>query len=149
MQVILLDHVHGLGGLGDTVNVKSGYARNYLIPKAKALTATPANLAEFEARRAELERKQADAVAAAKARASQIDGSAVTITCKAGEEGKLFGSVGARDIADALVAAGHAVERQEVNLPDGSLRQLGEYPVTVQLHADVEAAVTVTIVAEG
>ena len=149
MQVILLDHIQGLGGLGDTVNVKSGYARNYLIPRAKALTATPANLAEFEARRAELERKQADAVAAAQARAAQVDGSAVTITCKAGDEGKLFGSVGARDIADALATAGHEVERQAIHLPDGSLRQLGEYPITVQFHADVEATVTVTVVAEA
>lgn len=148
MQVILLEKVQNLGELGDAVTVKAGYARNFLIPQGKAALATPENLAEFEAQRAELERQQAGALATARTRAESLEGVAVTITRKAGDEGKLFGSVGTMDIAEALVAAGTDVKRAEVRLPEETLRQTGEYAITLHLHPDVDATVTLHIEAE-
>jgi large subunit ribosomal protein L9 len=148
MEVILLEKIHRLGALGDRVEVRSGYGRNYLIPQRKAVPATPENIARFEEQRAELERAQADAFEAAKARATQLTEARVTIAAKAGSEGKLFGSVGTGDIADALSAAGIAVEKREVRLPHGSLREVGEYQVEIHLHADVDVEVTVEVVAE-
>ena len=149
MDVILLEKIRGLGALGDTVKVKPGFARNYLIPQGKATSATPENLAAFEARRAELERQQADVLAAAQARAEQLNGMVVTIARKAGDEGRLFGSVGGRDVAEALTEAGAAVDKAEVRLAEGALRDTGEHEVEIHLHADVDATVTVSIVPEG
>jgi large subunit ribosomal protein L9 len=148
MQVILLERVQNLGELGDSVKVKPGYARNYLIPQGRAVIASAENLAEFEARRAELERQEAEALATVKARAEAIEGTEVTLTRKTGEEGKLFGSVGPHDIADALTEAGTPVARQEVRLLSDTLRQVGDYEVHVHLYADVEASITVHVVAE-
>ncbi len=146
MRVILLENIHGLGGLGDNVRVKPGYARNFLIPQGKALAATPENVAEFEARRAELERQQAEIVAAARARAEGFEGTEVTIACKAGEEGRLFGSVGPRDVAEALAAEGKPVERHEVQLGGEVIRKTGDYQATLLLHAEVEVPITVHVV---
>jgi large subunit ribosomal protein L9 len=148
MQVILLDKIAKLGGLGDQVTVKSGYARNYLLPQGKAVLASKDNVATFEARRAELEAKLAEQLAAAQARADQLSGlENVVIASKSGDEGKLFGSIGARDVADAITAAGVAVAKSEVRLYDGVLRNTGEYEVGVQLHADVKATVKIQVVA--
>jgi len=147
MQVILLDKVANLGSLGDQVNVRPGYGRNFLIPNGKAVMATPDNKAQFEARRAELEKAAAEVLAAAQARAEKINGTTVEIAGKAGDEGKLFGSIGTVDIAAAVSAAGTEVSKQEVRLPEGVLRNLGEYDVDLQLHADVAATVKVKIVA--
>lgn len=148
MDVILLQRIKNLGKLGDKVSVKAGYGRNYLIPQGKAVAATEANTAAFEARRAELEKQEAEVLAAAQARANNLNEVNVEITAKAGDEGKLFGSIGTRDIADALTNAGLAVDRSEVRLPNGALRHIGEYTVAIQLHHDVTAEVLVTIVAE-
>lgn len=148
MEVILLEKIHRLGALGDRVNVRPGYGRNYLIPQRKAVPATPDNVARFEEQRAELERSQADAFEAATARAESLKESRVTIKAKAGSEGKLFGSVGTGDIADALSAAGVAVEKREVRLPHGSLREVGEFQVEIHLHADVDVEVTVEVAPE-
>ena len=149
MEVILLDKIAHLGGLGDKVSVKSGFARNYLFPQGKAVMATKDNLAAFEARRAELEAKLADVLAAAQARAAQLSAlTNVTIATKAGDEGKLFGSVGTRDIADAITAAGVPVAKSEVRMPDGVLRSVGEYDIVVHLHTDVNTTVKVAVVAE-
>ena len=148
MQVILLEKVQNLGELGDAVNVKAGFARNFLIPQGKAALATPQNLAEFEAHRAELERQQAEALATAQARAAGLEGLVLTVTRKAGDEGKLFGSVGTADIAEAAEAAGVDVKRSEVRLPEDSLRQTGEYEIKVHLHPDVDGAITLRIEAE-
>ena len=149
MEVILLENISNLGGLGDKVNVKSGYGRNYLIPQGKAVAATSANLVEFEARRAELEAAAAAVRAAAETRAEAINAFGVlTIEANAGEEGKPFGSIGTRDIADALTAAGTEVDKSEVRLPDGALRELGEFEVAIQVHHDVTAMVVVAVVAE-
>lgn len=148
MQVILLEKVHNLGALGDTVKVKPGFARNFLIPSGKAVTATPANMAEFEARRAELERQQAEHVAAAQARAVKAEGLRVSVQRKAGEEGKLFGSVGPGDVAEAVTAAGVEVERSEIRMPGESIRQVGEYEVEIQFHADVVVPITLSVEAE-
>ncbi len=148
MEIILLQRIKNLGKLGDKVSVKAGYGRNYLIPQGKAVAATEANTAAFEARRAELEKQEAAVLAAAQARAEQLNDVNVVITSKAGDEGKLFGSIGTRDIADALTGAGLAVDRSEVRLPNGLLRNVGEYNVAIQLHHDVIAEVLVTIVAE-
>ena len=147
MQVILLDMVQNLGALGDTVNVKPGYARNYLIPGGHAVVANEENRAVFETRRAELESQQADIIARAKARAKGLEGVSVSISRKAGDEGKLFGSVGAIDVVEALVAAGHQVERSEVSVPE-SIRQLGEYSIEVRLEADVHVSIQVLVVVE-
>ena len=148
MQVILLERVQNLGELGDSVKVKSGYARNYLIPQGRAVIATPKNLAEFEARRTELERQEAQVLAAVQARAEALEGAEVTLVRKTGEEGKLFGSVGPQDVADALTEAGTPVARHEVRLLNDTLRQVGDHEVGVHLHANVEASVIVHIVSE-
>ncbi|MDN3679061.1 50S ribosomal protein L9 [Vibrio tapetis subsp. quintayensis] len=148
MQVILLDKIGNLGGLGDQVNVKSGYARNYLIPQGKVVMATKANVEMFEARRAELEAKVAEQLTAAQARADQVSAlEAVVIASKAGDEGKLFGSIGTRDISDAITAAGVAVAKSEVRLPEGALRNTGEFEVSIQLHSEVFATAKLQVVA--
>ncbi|WP_294904337.1 50S ribosomal protein L9 [Tatumella sp. UBA2305] len=148
MQVILLDKVTNLGNLGDQVNVKSGYARNFLVPQGKAVPATKTNIEFFEARRAELEAKQAETQAAANARAEKINAlGTVTINSKAGDGGRLFGSIGARDIADAVNAAGVEVAKSEVRLPEGVLRSVGEYEVNFQVHSDVVAKLVINVVA--
>ncbi|WP_240223272.1 50S ribosomal protein L9 [Rheinheimera hassiensis] len=150
MQIILLDKVSNLGGLGDNVAVKSGYARNFLFPQGKAVPATKANIEKFEARRAELEAKLADDLTAANDRAAKIAAlGEVTIASKAGDEGKLFGSVGTRDIADAITEAGVKVSKAEVKLPTGTLRETGEYEIDVQLHAEVTATVKIVVIAEA
>ncbi len=148
MQVILLERVQNLGELGDSVKVKPGYARNYLIPKGRAVIATAENVAEFEARRADLERQEAESLAAVQARAEALNGAQVTFSRKTGEEGKLFGSVGPQDIADALTLQGTPVARHEVRLLGDTLRQVGDYEVGVHLYAEIEASITVHIVAE-
>ncbi|WP_186171938.1 50S ribosomal protein L9 [Vibrio chagasii] len=148
MQVILLDKIGNLGGLGDQVNVKSGYARNFLIPQGKAVMATKDNVAMFETRRAELEAKVAEQLAAAEARAEKVNSlEGVSIASKAGDEGKLFGSIGTRDIADAITAAGVAVAKSEVRLPEGALRNIGEFEISIQLHSEVFATAKIAIVA--
>lgn len=148
MEVILLEKVHNLGNLGDQVKVKPGYGRNYLIPNRKAVPATAENIAKVEARRVELERVEAEHLASAKSRAESLAGLSVTIAAKAGTEGRLFGSVGTQDIADAVTGAGIEVAKREVRLPEGPLRQVGEYSIELQLHADVEVAIQVRVVAE-
>lgn len=148
MQVILLEKVGRLGNLGDQVNVKSGYGRNFLIPFGKAVAATKNNVAEFEQRRAELEAAAAERRAAAEARAAKLADLVVTIAANAGDEGKLFGSIGTRDIADAISAAGVAVEKSEVRLPNGVIREIGEFDVHVQLHSDVMQSIKLQVVAE-
>ena len=148
MQVILLDKIGNLGGLGDQVNVKSGYARNFLIPQGKAVMATKDNVAMFETRRAELEAKVAEQLAASEARAEKVNAlEGVSIASKAGDEGKLFGSIGTRDIADAITAAGVEVAKSEVRLPEGALRNIGEFEVSIQLHSEVFATAKIAIVA--
>ncbi len=149
MEVILLSKVENLGNLGDVVKVRNGYARNFLIPYGKARAATKANVAEFEARRAELERLAAEALASAQARAAAIEGVSVTISAKAGAEGKLFGSIGTAEIADALTAAGHEVKKREVRLSSGPLRSVGEYEIELHLHTDVNTTVKVNVVPEA
>jgi large subunit ribosomal protein L9 len=148
MEVILLEKVGKLGSLGDKVAVKAGYGRNFLIPTGKAVPANNANIAEFEARRAELEKAAAEKLAAAQARAEQLNEKVVTIVSKSGDEGKLFGSIGVRDIADAITAAGVDVAKSEVRLPVGSLRTVGQFDITVQLHSEVKAIVKLVVVAE-
>ncbi len=148
MNVILLEKVGKLGNIGDQVSVKSGFGRNFLIPQGKAIPATSANVADFEARRAELEAAAAEKKATADARAEQLADVTVTITANAGDEGKLFGSLGTRDLADAITAAGVEVAKSEVKLPEGTLREVGEYDVDVQLHAEVTQTVKVVVVAE-
>ncbi len=148
MEIILLEKIDNLGSLGDKVKVRPGYARNYLIPKGKAKFATPENIAEFEARRAELETAAEDALRGAEQRRSALDGMEITISAKAGSEGKLFGSVGAADVALALASAGVEVEKREVRLPTGPLRQTGEYELGLHLHTDVDAKIKVNVIAE-
>lgn len=148
MEVILLDTVENLGGIGDKVNVKPGYARNYLLPQGKATRATAENIAEFEARRAELEAKAAAVIAEAKARAEKLNGLKLVIRAKVGSEGKLFGSVGTVDIAEAAEAVGVTIERSELRLAEGPLRMIGEHEVEVHLHSEVSVPISVTIEAE-
>lgn len=148
MEVILLEKVANLGSLGDKVKVKAGYGRNFLLPYGKAVAATEVNLKAFEERRAELEKAAAEKLAAAQSRAEALEGASFTITSKAGDEGKLFGSIGVRDIADAITAAGTDVEKSEVRLPEGPLRVVGEYDIELQLHTDVTVEVKVAVVAE-
>jgi large subunit ribosomal protein L9 len=148
MEVILLEKVGKLGSLGDKVSVRSGYGRNFLIPFGKAVPANDANIAEFEARRAELEKAAAEKLAQAQARAAQLNDKSVTIVSKAGDEGKLFGSIGVRDIADAVTASGVEVAKSEVKLPQGSLRNVGEFDITLQLHSEVNATIKLVVVAE-
>lgn len=150
MEVILLEKMRNLGALGDTVKVKSGYARNYLIPQSKAVYATKENVAKFEKRRAEFEKAAAEKHKKAVERQAAISAiGSVTMTVKAGDEGKLFGSIGVRDICDLLNKAGAEVEKREVRLPEGSLRMVGEYDVIVELESDVTATVKVIISPEG
>lgn len=149
MDVILLEKVPNLGELGEKVKVRSGYARNYLLPQGRAVAATAANVAEFEKRRAQLEARQAEVRSVAEAQASALEGLTVTLARKAGEEGRLFGSVGTTDIAEAVSALGIGIEKQQVRLPTGALRQVGEYQVTIHLHSDVDAVVRVEVVAES
>lgn len=148
MQIILLEKVVNLGGLGDVVKVKDGYARNFLIPTGKAKRATEANLAEFEARRAELERAQAEKLAQAQALAEKIEGLMLQITRKAGMDGRLFGSVTNADVAEALAAQGFEIERSCVRMPDGPIKQIGDVALQVALHSDVLATVTVSVLGE-
>ncbi|HEX2791013.1 MAG TPA: 50S ribosomal protein L9 [Steroidobacteraceae bacterium] len=148
MELILLQKVANLGNIGDRVKVKSGYGRNFLLPKGKATLATAENVARFEARRAELERVANEELYRAQQRAAAIKDFKLNIIAKAGSEGKLFGSVGTADIAEAATAAGHAVARSEVRLPGGPLRAVGEHTVQLHLHADVEVELPVIIVAE-
>jgi len=149
MKLILLQKVVNLGGLGDKVDVKPGYGRNFLVPYGKAVPATAANVAAFEAKRAEYEAKADAVLAAAQARLAGLEGAEVTITANASTEGKLFGSVGARDIAEAFTAAGHKLEKSEVIMGEGPIRRTGEFEVTVHLHADVETKVKVIVVPEA
>jgi large subunit ribosomal protein L9 len=148
MQVILLEKVVNLGGLGDVVKVKDGFARNYLIPHGKAKRATPENLAEFESRRADLETAQADAFSAAQDRGARIDGLTVQVTRKSGTDGRLFGSVTTYDIAEALQGLGHEVERAAIRLPQGPLKAIGDYQIAVALHGDVVVHITVSVLGE-
>ena len=148
MEVILLTKVDNLGDLGDKVKVRPGYARNFLIPSGKAKFATEANLAEFVARRSELEKLAADSLAGAQARKAELDGTKISITAKSVGEGKLFGSVGMVDILNAMNEAGKSVEKKEVRLPDGSFHHAGEYQVEVHLHTDVNATINLEIIGE-
>ena len=149
MNVILLEKVHNLGNLGDQVNVKPGYGRNFLIPKGIAVPATSDNVAKFEARRAELEKAATEKVAAAEARKAAIAAVGdITIAHNAGDEGKLFGSVGTTEIANAITEAGAKVTKREVRLPEGVIRAIGEYEIDVDLHADVVATVKITVIPE-
>ncbi len=148
MEVILLEKIHKLGDLGQQVKVKSGYGRNYLIPTGKAVSATQENVEKFEAQRTELEKAQAEASAVATARVEKLQDVVVTITRKAGTEGKLFGSVGTADIIEAVTATGVELAKKEIRLPEGSLRTLGEFEIGVHLEADVETKIKVNVVAE-
>ncbi|MDD3650320.1 50S ribosomal protein L9 [Immundisolibacter sp.] len=148
MQVILLEKIRHLGNVGDRVEVKGGYGRNYLLPKGKAVFASPDNIARFEQQRAAIEKAAADTLAKAQARAAALQDVTVTIAHKAGEGGRLFGSVTTREIAAALTAAGHPVERHELSLPEGAIRNVGSFPADVNLHADLTARITVEVVAE-
>jgi large subunit ribosomal protein L9 len=150
MDVILLEKIGKLGELGDKVTVKAGYGRNYLIPKGKAVSATRDNLEQFEARRSELETAAAEATAVAEVRAGRLQElGQLTITANAGEEGKLFGSIGTRDIAEAICAAGVEITKAEIRMPEGALRELGEFEVAVHLHADVDSTVSIAVIDEA
>lgn len=148
MEIILLDRVENLGDIGDKVKVKPGYARNYLLPQGKAATATPENLKKLEARRSELEREAAEELAAAKARAGTMENLRLEISAKAGTEGKLFGSVGTVDIAEAAAARGIEIERSEIRMPDGPIRVAGEHEVDIHLHSDITLPITVVVAGE-
>jgi large subunit ribosomal protein L9 len=148
MDVILLTKVANLGDIGDRVKVKSGYGRNFLLPEGKATLATPANVAKFEARRSELEKIAKDQLSAAQGRAAALEGFTLRISAKAGSEGKLFGSVGTTDIADACTAQGQKVARSEVRLPNGPIRTVGDHQVVLHLHTDIDVQLPVTISAE-
>jgi large subunit ribosomal protein L9 len=149
MQVILLEKVTNLGNLGDVVKVKDGFARNFLIPQGKAKRATEANLKAFEARRADLEKAQAEQLAKAQERGGKLDGLTLQIVQKAGVDGRLFGSVTNYDFVEALAKQGHEVERSQVRMPAGPLKQVGEFPIQVQLHADVVVTVNVSVLGES
>ena len=149
MQVILMEKVVNLGGLGDVVKVKDGFARNFLIPEGKAKRATAANLKEFESRRAELEKKANEALVSAQDRAAKLEGQKIDITQKAGPDGRLFGSVTNYDIVEALTKQGHEIERSQVRMPDGPLKQVGEYKLQVAVHADVVVTINVAVVGES
>jgi large subunit ribosomal protein L9 len=148
MDVILMEKVDNLGDLGEKVSVKPGFARNYLVPSGKAKFATAANLAEFEARRAELEKIAAEAKAVAEERKAKAEGLSVKIVGKAGTEGKLFGSIGPREVAEAITAAGLEVEKKEIRMPEGPIRVVGMYDVGLHLHTDVDVTLTITVDAE-
>lgn len=148
MEVILLTKVDNLGDLGEKVKVRPGYARNFLVPNGKAKFATAENVAEFEARRAELEKLAADSLAAAQVRKADLDGYKLSITAKSAGEGKLFGSIGMVDIVNGLNEAGKAVEKKELRLPSGAFRHVGEYQIDIHLHADVNAVINLEIIGE-
>jgi large subunit ribosomal protein L9 len=148
MEIILLQKVDNLGDLGDKIHVKNGYGRNFLIPSGKAVPATEENVKVFEARRAELEKEASDKLVSAQARKAKLDGLAVSISCKSGDEGRLFGSVGTSDIAKAVSGAGIELEKREVILPNGAFRVTGEYEVELRLHADVNATIKLSITPE-
>jgi large subunit ribosomal protein L9 len=148
MEVILLQKIANLGNIGDRVKVKPGFGRNYLLPGGKATLATAENVAKFEARRAELEDQAAKELTSAQQRAAALEGFKLTITAKAGSEGKLFGSISTTDIAEACAAAGHAIERAEVRLPGGPIRTVGEHQISLHLHSDIDVPVPLTVVAE-
>lgn len=145
MKVILQERVTNLGSVGDQVNVKAGYARNFLLPRSKAVQATTNNVLAFEKRRAELEKIAAEVFASAQARAASFEGYTVTLLAEASEEGKLFGSIGPRDIAKAVTDSGKALEKSEVEMPEGPIRVLGEYSITVHLHGEVHAKIKVIV----
>jgi large subunit ribosomal protein L9 len=149
MDIILLEKVDNLGNIGDRVKVRSGYGRNFLLPKGKATLATPENIAILEERRADLERKQAEELASAEGRAAQIKGLALRLTANAGPEGKLFGSLGTIDIAEACIAAGAPVERSEVRLPDGPIRMLGEHEIEIHLQSDLNVTIRIEVISDG
>jgi large subunit ribosomal protein L9 len=148
MEIILMQKVANLGNIGDRVKVKSGYGRNFLLPQGKATLATAENIAKFEARRAEFEKAAKDELSGAQSRAAKLEGVKLTLSAKAGGEGKLFGSIGTTDVAEALRKAGHAIERSEVRMPNGPIRQAGEHTVQLHLHTDVNVDLPVVIVGE-
>ncbi len=148
MNVILLDKVENLGDIGDLVTVKSGYGRNYLLPSGKASLATQANIKEFDARRAELEKQAAEELASAKARAELVQGMELVIPANVGAEGKLFGSIGPIDITDACEKVGVEIARSEVRMPEGPIHEVGDFTVGLHFHSDVNAEITVKVVAE-
>ncbi len=148
MEIILLQKIDNLGDLGDKVQVKNGYGRNFLIPSGRAVPATAENVERLEARRAELEKEASEKLAEAEARKAKLDGMAISVSCKAGEEGRLFGSIGTGDIAKAVIEAGVDLEKREVLLPHGPFRVTGEYEVTLHLHADVNVTIKLTITPE-
>ena len=148
MQVILLEKIDKIGQLGDLVDVKAGFARNFLLPQGKAEMATAENMEAFKQRRAELEKQQAESLASANERKNALDGMIVSITSRAGTEGKLFGSIGTEEIRAAFETAGQTVEKKEIRLPEGPLRNVGEHPVTLHLHTDVDVEVVVNVVGE-
>ena len=149
MQIILMEKINKLGQLGDVVNVRSGFARNYLIPQGKAKRATEQAIAEFQAKRTELEKKQKEVLIAAEAVKAKLEGLLVQITQKTGSDGKLFGSVSNANIAEALVGMGFVVERSMIRMPHGQLKQVGDYPLTIVLHSDVAASITVSVLGEA
>ena len=149
MEVILLEKIANLGNLGDKVTIKSGYGRNYLVPQGKAVAATAKKIAEFEARRAELEKAAAEKLSAAQKLGNELSKLQIQITHKAGDEGRLFGSVGTHNIAEAITAAGIAVEKQQIRLPHGAIRHIGDYPIDINLHSDVIVTLSIKIAAEA
>ncbi|MCF7986698.1 MAG: 50S ribosomal protein L9 [Methylovulum sp.] len=149
MEVILLEKIANLGNLGDKVTIKAGYGRNYLIPQGKAVAATSTKIAEFEARRAELKKLAAEKFAAAQNRAEALSKLSIIITHKAGDEGRLFGSVGTHNIAEAITAAGVAVEKQEIRLPHGAIRHLGDFDVAINVHSDITVTLPIKIAPEA
>jgi large subunit ribosomal protein L9 len=149
MEVILLEKIANLGNLGDKVSIKAGFGRNYLVPKGKAVPATAKKIAEFEARRADLEKAAAEKLAAAQAQAAKLGGLEIVIAHKAGDEGRLFGSVGTPNIAEAINTAGGVVEKQQIRLPHGAIRHVGDYDIDISLHSDVTATISVKIIAEA
>jgi large subunit ribosomal protein L9 len=148
MEIILLERIDRLGGLGELVNVRPGFARNYLLPQGKAKLATPENIAEIEARRAELEKHEAEVLAAARARAEKLEGLEVSITAKSGGEGKLFGSITNANITEAINEKGIEIEKSEIRMPEGPIRLAGEYDIDVHLHAEVNATIKLTVIGE-
>ncbi|MEI7994650.1 MAG: 50S ribosomal protein L9 [Methylococcaceae bacterium] len=149
MEVILLEKIANLGNLGDKVIIKSGYGRNYLVPQGKAVPATATKIAEFEARRAELEKAAAEKLNAAQKLGNELNKLQIVITQKAGDEGRLFGSVGTHNIAEAITVAGIAIEKHQIRLPNGAIRHIGEYPIDINLHSDVIVTLTIKIAAEA